>query len=182
MRSLAAHLALALALALAASSAGCFLDFGGDDTCDDGRPRTPLLINPASLACESHPGVDPCSSNPSLTWGACESACRELDEATCVATLQCRVAYDHDCFFGGPCAGSTFLGCYPTDANLDNATGCAGLDAWSCSRHEACAGTYRPSPSCTDGVDQDNDGAIDEADECGWAYVRCVPELVAAPP
>jgi hypothetical protein len=49
MRSLAAHLALALAAALAASSAGCFLDFGGDDTCDDGRPRTPLLINPASL-------------------------------------------------------------------------------------------------------------------------------------
>lgn len=177
-RRLVVH--LALALGLAAPSAACFWGGGSIDPCDDDPP--PMLINPATLACESHPEIDPCDIRPPLTWGTCASSCRALDEATCVANAGCRVAYDHDCFFGGPCAGPTFLGCFPTDTNLDNVTGCAGLDAWSCSRHEACAGTYRPGPSCSDGADQDGDGAIDEADECAWAYVRCVPELVAAPP
>lgn len=170
---------LALALACAASATSCYYGGGSIDLCEDDPP--PMLINPASLACEAHAEIDPCDLMPALTWGSCQSGCRSRDEATCLQSAGCRVAYDHDCFFGGPCAGPTFLGCYPTDRNLDNVTGCAGLDAWSCSRHEACAGTYRPSPSCSDGLDQDDDGAIDEADECARAYVRCVPEPVAAP-
>ncbi|MBK9036965.1 MAG: hypothetical protein IPL61_37895 [Myxococcales bacterium] len=152
-----------------------------DDTGCDPIQRSDQLVNPATLACEVHTATEACGAPPAdLSWGECASACRALPEAACLTTPGCRGAYDHDCFFGvGACARPTpFLGCYPTDLNLDNATGCAGLDAWSCSRHEACVGTYRPAAACSDGLDQNGDGVADDPAECTFAYARCVPEPV----
>ncbi|MEZ4400549.1 MAG: hypothetical protein R3B06_11055 [Kofleriaceae bacterium] len=135
--------------------------YGGDDTgCDPNGPPA-QVINPSTLACETQASDDACSAGPTSTWGRCDSTCRTLDEPACLQTPGCRGAYDHDCFFGvGTCALLTpFLGCYPTDLNLDSVTGCAGLDAWSCSRHEQCVGTYRPTAT-------------------GQAYARCIDEPV----
>lgn len=176
MRALLAFLA---ALPLAA----CTLDFGDDTGCGVDPPPD-RLINPSTLTCEFHAPADPCVWDPSaLSWGACASPCIDLAEPACLATPSCRGAYDHDCFFGiGACSRPTpFLGCFPTDVNQDNVTGCAGLDAWSCSRHELCAATYRTAATCFDGLDQDSDGVADDPDECGLAYVRCVPEPVPQP-
>lgn len=144
-----------LCAAVAATAIGC----GEPGDCGD-VPLVEDLINPTTLACENHPPAEPCSFSPGdLTWGACDSACRELDETSCLASAGCRATYDHDCFFGvGTCTRLTpFLGCYPNDRNLDTVTGCAGLDAWSCSRHEQCAGTYRETAD-------------------GFMYARCVPD------
>lgn len=169
-----------LAAALSLAAIGCF-DGPVDETCmltDDRAHR----VNPATLVCEDFTGVDACAWPPQVpTWGLCVSPCAGLTEATCLATPQCRGAYDHDCFFSGTCE-TAYLGCYATDLNQDFVTGCAGLDAWSCSRHEQCVGTYRLAPACSDGLDQDGDGAIDEADECVRAYARCMDEPVLAPP
>jgi hypothetical protein len=148
-----------LCAAAAAVVAGC----GQPGDCGD-VPLEDELVNPTTLACEVHPPSEPCVLGPNdLTWGACDSACRALDEGTCLTTAGCRAAYDHDCFFGvGPCTRLTpFLGCYPNDRNLDTVTGCAGLDAWSCSRHEQCAGTYRETAD-------------------GFMYARCVPDPTPA--
>ncbi len=172
-----------LALLAALPLAACSLDFSDDTGCG-ATPPPDRLINPATLACEFHPPADPCEWDPAaLSWGACASTCIGLPEASCLASPGCRGAYDHDCFFGiGACTRpAAFLGCYPTDTNLDNVTGCAGLDPWSCSRHEMCAGTYRTPASCVDGQDQDGDGVVDDADECTLAYVRCIPEPLSTP-
>ncbi len=172
-----------LPLLAALPLAACTLDFGDDTGCSVAPPPD-RLINPATLTCEFHPPADPCVWDPAaLSWGACASACVGLDEPACLATPSCRGAYDHDCFFGiGACPRTTpFLGCFPTDLNLDNVTGCAGLDAWSCSRHEQCAATYRTPATCSDGLDQDSDGVADDPDECVLAYVRCVPEPTPQP-
>ena len=172
-----------LPLLAALPLAACTLDFGDDTGCGVAPPPD-RLINPATLTCEFHPPADPCVWDPAaLSWGACASACVGLDEPACLATPSCRGDYDHDCFFGiGACPRTTpFLGCFPTDLNLDNVTGCAGLDAWSCSRHEQCAATYRTPATCSDGLDQDSDGVADDPDECVLAYVRCVPEPTPQP-
>jgi hypothetical protein len=167
-----------LALLAALPLAACTLGFGDDTGCGL-TPQPDRLVNPATLTCEFHAPTDPCVSDPSsLSWGACDSTCRALGEPGCLAAPACRGAYDHDCFFGiGACSRPTaFLGCYPTDVNADNVTGCPGLDAWSCSRHELCVATYRTAATCFDGVDQDGDGVADDPDECALAYVRCVAE------
>lgn len=161
---------------------GCVLHFGDDTACGDDVAPPPaggLLVNPASLACERFAEPSCGGFDPNLpSWGSCESTCRGLDEPTCLATAACRGAYDHDCLFGtGPCPAVTpFLGCFPVDQNQDFITGCAGLDAWNCSRHETCIATHRGGPQCRDGVDQDGDGVVDESDECALTFVRCLGE------
>lgn len=154
------RIALLCALALIAA---CSTDYADDTGCGP-DVHSDHLINPASLTCEVHPPAVPCSWSPTdLSWGACDSPCRALDEATCAIEPGCRSAYDHDCFFGvGACERVPFLGCYPLDRNLDLATGCSGLDAWSCSRHPQCVGTYRTTAT-------------------GFAYARCAPKPVASP-
>lgn len=139
--------------------AGC----GQPGDCGD-VPISDELVNPTTLACEVHPTSSPCVVGPGdLTWGACASTCNELDEAGCLGTAGCRATYDHDCFFGvGTCTRpSAFLACYPNDRNLDLVTGCEGLDAWSCSRHEQCVGLYRETAD-------------------GFMYARCVPDPTPA--
>lgn len=154
--------------------------FGNDDSCEFTFPDH--YVNPSTLACELHAPAESCGPPADgVTWGACPSPCDGLDQAACVGTSTCRAAFDHDCFFGvGACPRpSPYLGCYPTDQNLDDVTPCSGLDAWSCSRHQACSATYRTAATCFDRVDSDGDTQIDEADECGLAYARCVPEPTA---
>lgn len=172
----------ALALAVVFGLGGCVLHFSDDTGCDDVGPP-PLggdIVNPASLQCE-HFTEPACGDfDPSIpTWGSCESTCRALDEASCINTPACHAAYDHDCLFGtGPCPALTaFLGCFAVDHNQDFITGCQGLDAWNCSRHEQCFTTHRRGPTCLDGLDQDGDGVIDDSDECAMSFVRCLPEL-----
>jgi len=170
-----------LVLGLALGLAGCVLHLSDDTACsdDDASRSGGDVINPASLACE-HFGSAPCGElDPAVpTWGRCDSGCRALDEATCIADSSCHGAYDHNCLFGtGPCPAATaFLGCYPLDRNPDFITGCAGLDAWNCSRHAQCFSTYRGGSECRDGVDQDGDGSVDEPDECALGFVRCLEE------
>jgi hypothetical protein len=158
--------------------AGCFL-FSSDTDCDDASPRAQIR-NPASLLCEPRDLDAACSSTDGRSWGACDSPCNPLSEAACVAMSECRATYDHDCLFGiGTCSHATpYLGCFATDLFRDDSTGCAGLDAWSCSRHELCSATYRVAATCGDGLDQDGDGTPDDADECGVGFVRCIDEVV----
>jgi hypothetical protein len=168
---------------------GCVLHFGDDTECDTGEgpppPSSDLLINPATLECDRFAGASTCNGfDPNTpTWGSCESSCRSLGEGTCQATPGCRGAYDHDCLFGtGPCPALTpFIGCFPTDRNQDFVTGCEGLDAWNCSRHESCIATHRTTNLCRDGLDQNGDGTIDDAAECLLEFVRCLPEDTVGP-
>lgn len=171
----------ALVIVVALGLGGCVLDFGsGDDTAcpDDLDQPGGDVVNPSTLACEEF-GQAACGEfDPNLpSWGDC-GRCAEHDEATCVNVSSCRAAYDHDCLFGtGACPAVTaFLGCFPVDRNPDFATGCEGLDAWNCSRHEQCFSTHRFGTACHDGADNDGDSSIDEADECTLGFVRCLAE------
>jgi hypothetical protein len=177
------HRALVIAGALGLS--GCVLHFSDDTSCGDDVAPPPaggLLINPATLQCERFSEAQECATfDPNLpTWGSCESSCFQNPEAACVNSIGCRAAYDHDCMFGtGPCTALTaYIGCFPLDQNPDFITGCGGLDAWNCSRHDQCFATYRPGGAqCRDGIDQDGDGTADDSDECSFGYVRCFSEV-----
>ncbi len=74
------------------------------------------------------------------TWGACNSACTGLDEATCEATADCRVARDYDIYYRNGTAA--YLGCFEIDSEATTSAQCDTLAAEDCSAHDECAGLY----------------------------------------
>lgn len=187
---------LACGLVLAVASGGCVIQLGDDDdggTCDLPTPAFDVaistVIDPETLACVEVPWdgwcddrCGPCPEPPTggglSTWGACQSHCTGLGEVECGQTGGCRTAYDHACLLGdGPCEAFTpFLGCFAIDNTGPAPGACEGLDAQECSRRDHCLATYRDSGLCGNGLDDDRDGLIDEADECR-AFGVCLPEL-----
>jgi hypothetical protein len=140
MRRLASLVALALV-------SGCvFFDDTDGPTCGAQPDSAPVLnlVDPSTLACTAFtvancdPACGPCPAlaSPLPTWGACDSACRALDEGACRTSPGCRIAFDPTLDALG------FLGCYPTDKDVAASVPCDGLDAWECSRHDDCEGAY----------------------------------------
>lgn len=134
-----------------ASLTACTIYLGddGDDVDCLADVIAPLrLVNPNNLACEEFSGgcpeeCGPCTldtDEPIPTWASCDSACSALDELTCMTTEGCRTAHDWGCWTGdGPCTAEvSYVGCFAVDTTGPVRGGCAGLDAWECSRHDDC--------------------------------------------
>ena len=163
------------------SLSGCVLYFTGDDgpdKCDIDFAEPAIapasIRNPDTLACESYgrppqcdPDCGPCPPYaegaprpgdgtadlaPLPSWGVCGSSCETLGENACSARSDCRVVKDAWCAIAGDCL-TDFLGCFPTDMNIDADQACEGADAWQCSRNPACTAYHRsvyPSPAYRD--------------------------------
>jgi len=182
------------AIALVASG-GCVIHLGGDDDppCLEVDYVASGLVDPTTLQCqyfgpECDPACGPCPATADIaypSWGSCDSPCRGLAEWECANTSGCRATYDYACIYLDIVCPlpSPFLGCYPTDATGPVQGACLGLDAWECSRHDDCMASYRPTADCRDGIDQDQDGIVDDPDECPVDFVQCDTEpLFECPP
>lgn len=196
MRPFASFRSLAFvpALTLALASSACIIHLGDDDlppVCGDdgaGDVAGTLLVDPETLACVEfgfgggNCGCVPCPEPlpPIPSWGACQSQCTGLSEIACDNTVGCRSTYDHACLLGdGLCtAFQPFLGCFAVDQTGPIQGACEGLGALDCSRHDNCLATYRDDGLCGNGRDDDNDGQVDEFDECRRFGV-CMPEMGA---
>ena len=151
---------------------------GGDDVCD--FPATDLpaiapapLRDPGTLICQSfgsgcNPDCGPCpETTPALTppipsWGICGSPCEGLAPAQCAADATCRVVKDAGCTIGGNTCLTDFLGCFPTDTQVDKSVECFTADAWTCSRNSACE-AHHAQRACPAGQD------------CARPFATCVP-------
>jgi hypothetical protein len=137
---------------------GCDLYFGGDDDpppcaygATGGGAAEPAngYRDPYTGQCEYYGGggypcdgtCGPCpeydmgASQP-YDWASCYSQCEALDEGTCAETSGCYVAYI------GDANAHKFLGCFATAPSGPVQGSCAGLDAYSCSRHDDCSALY----------------------------------------
>jgi hypothetical protein len=184
----------------ALASSGCNLYFGGDDDddCLWGGERPPegeaavRLRNPETGQCEAWGGggwpcEDPCvpCAQPAAeksdraiawpSWGTCDGYCETLDEATCLVTSGCRGAYVDDCG-GFDCRqidSRWFAGCWATDTTGPiQGGGCAGLDAWECSRHDDCKAIHAGN-GCYVGAE--DGAALMDCDPLGW-FLACEDE------
>jgi hypothetical protein len=144
---------------LLSTLAGCTLYFDDPSTpgeCNLTEPAGASLEliapqrDPDTLLCESFgfdcaPGCDcPALDQPAPTWGTCGGACDDLDEASCMARPECRVARNARCAVDPGCSASDFLGCFPTDQRVDASTDCRNADATTCSRSSACTAYHDP--------------------------------------
>lgn len=166
---------LASLVALACLAPGCFLVFDGEEQdCPLVEPtiaEAPLR-NPDTLQCESFGNSfceDPCGICPAVghtpplpSWGVCGDPCEQLNESDCAAASRCRVVKDASCLLHGECL-TDFIGCFPTDQQLDPSIDCDNADAFACSRNPACTALHAPPPAC-----------LDEA--CPMRFAMCVPE------
>ncbi len=141
-------------LALLSGAGGCTLYFGGGDDGDDcvyeGAADEALAVgyrNPDTGVCEDWWGgggggcgyygddadAEAADPAPLPDWAMCWGYCEGLDEASCLGTSGCRVAYSGEAFYG--CWGTAPTG--PIQGG-----GCEGLDAYSCSLHDDCTAHY----------------------------------------
>ncbi len=174
---------LVVALALVPA---CVLNLGDDDPepCPlgggaTGAPINTRLLNPDTLVCEDAGTCDACGACDLPSWGACQSQCSGLDARSCGATSGCRQAWDELCLLTDaicPLPDDGYLGCFAVDNTGPVQGACDGLAGQACSRHDDCIGTYRRGPRCTDGLDSDGDGAVDEPDEC-LTFGSCIAEF-----
>jgi hypothetical protein len=158
MRSLVALLALSLS--------GCLLfSDGGGKSCDlplaEEADAIAPLRNPQTLTCDSfggtcNPECGPCPAEPQgprnedvaalapiPSWGSCGSFCDTLGEGSCASDPACRVVKDIHCAIGGNCL-TDFLGCFPTDQNIDQLVSCLDArDGETCSRNPGCTAFHR---------------------------------------
>jgi len=130
-----AHLLLLAVLAVT----GCS---GETINCENVPYETAAVRNPETGACEARQDGDCgiCGPCPMPDDAACAGPCDALAEPDCITTPACRAAY------AVATAGATtgaFLGCWGTAPSGPIHDGsCAGLDAWSCSRHDNCGAWY----------------------------------------
>jgi len=170
---------------------GCFIYFEDDEdvpNCPLAEPASgpgasiaPIeLRNPDDLTCRAFgypcdPACGPCPavdespsiahSQPLPSWGYCESSCEGLGETACAARSDCRVVKDAFCAFEGVCI-TDFVGCFPTDQQVDTTVSCTGADAWACSRNPDCAAWHDP-PECPPNA---------LVEDCPRSFVLCTPE------
>src|SRR5690606_35778212 len=122
---------------------------GGGGGCGD--PCTPCA-EPAGEADRA----------PPPTWGYCESQCTGLDERTCIDTAGCRAIY----------VAGAFGDCWSTDQNGPiQGGGCAGLDAYECSRHDDCSAVH----GVLEAFGEPEEDAPEFAIGIG-AFESCIPE------
>jgi hypothetical protein len=172
-------------LALLSILTGCLWEHGkgggggGDDVCvqtDFGEPAiAPApLRDPGNLTCTSFGGgcnsdCGPCPeaslTPPIPSWGICGSGCESLGPGQCATTPECRVVKDANCSIGQAVCLTDFMGCFPTDMQVDVSINCFTADAWDCSRNRACE-AHHAQHSCPD-VD------------CPRPFATCVPTGVA---
>lgn len=179
---------LVVALALAATGCSLYFPDGGEGTpdahcnLDGGSPDADLgLRNPDNLRCEAFgrpgecdPACGPCplSDNadqaPLPPWGECGGRCDGLTEPACLVDVECRAAYDYNCYTGtGPCTSFTpFLGCFSL-SRWAAAGACEGLDSWSCSGRSDCVALHQE--------------VCDPSGQCWPQFVTCTSENRAAP-
>ncbi len=133
---------------------------GGDDADDDPCDRLiqepgfqHRLVNPETLACQTftQPSCDgecgPCPGGAIYIppWGECSSPCIGLDETTCMAESQCRVARSHSGYYLQ--SGDDFMGCYPLNTGASpEVERCEGLDAEQCAWQSDCTALYDGAP------------------------------------
>lgn len=96
-------------------------------------------------------------------WGACHSACDNLDESQCLATPGCHAAYTEGGVAtpDGTTTSQAFLGCWAVAPDGEPGGVCEGLDPLTCTQHDDCVGLY---------VDEPNN------QEPGTEFDRCAPE------
>lgn len=145
----------ALPLLLLPLVGACFLYTGGDDPCDDswgGEADVAYieLRNPETGQCEAAGfgggGGSSCGSAtsdgarvpaPARDWAMCYAACSGLDEATCLATSECRGAYSQPSWCSD--CEPIFYECWGTAPSGPAQGGqCAEYGAYECSRHDDC--------------------------------------------
>lgn len=157
------------------------------DSCDTTGPQI-LLVNPATLACQSFFGTsscDPlsCDHCPDVDagapfipqWGSCQSSCLGLTEQVCATTQGCRVSREANLFFGQANADS-YLGCYPisNEPSPSFHPACTTLDANACSSDARCTTIYY----APDGVNC----PIDRREACpGGTFAECIDATVTVP-
>jgi hypothetical protein len=174
-------------VALIAILPACFWEHGkgggggGDDDCLFPAKDLPgiapaPLRDPGTLLCQSfgtgcNPDCGPCPETtdttpartpPIPTWGFCGSPCEGLAESQCKADPTCRVVKDANCTIGAVDCITDFLGCFPTDTQVDASVDCFMADAWTCSRSHACEAHHAQGPCPTGG-------------ECSRPFATCVP-------
>lgn len=164
-------------LVLLALVSGCTLYFDDDDEPPCAIPLTldpgSGYRNPETGMCEQGPTPWPCDDRcgpcPAVVesalslpdWGECVGECTGLDEATCMVTAGCRIAYANDPTND---AGPQFWACWAVaQSGPIQGGGCTGLAAQECSRHDDCTATYD--------VSIDTDGVVVSGD-----FASCAPE------
>ena len=173
---------LGLALTAALGLTACLIHLDDDEPCASFAIQATLLVNPETLACEDHTplcGCGGCDDEAVPTWGFCQSQCTGLGPDACATTAGCRQAWDHGCLLTRELCTlpDPFYGCFAIDTTGPVGGTCEGLGAQECSRREGCAATYSRDERCSNGADDDDDGAIDELDEC-LTFTACIDELV----
>jgi len=185
---------LAVAAALQLVS-GCGFYFGDDDDCEFGgapSPDEPSVgyRDPVSGQCQFFGGGvvgDPCDPRPlegadrapaaEPDWGLCVSQCTGLDESSCLEAPACRAVYqlpenDTDT------ANAAYADCWATaQSGAIQGGGCAGLDAYQCSRHDDCVAYHVTEFGCD----------APEGADCApmprlGSYFSCGPEPDSNPP
>jgi len=168
-------------LALLLLVPACFWEHGkggGDDVCvltgngtDVPAIAQAPLRDPGDLRCVSFgsgcdPSCGPCPeaalTPPIPSWGFCGSPCETKGPSECAADPTCRVVKDAGCTIGGNTCLTDFLGCFPTDTQVDASINCFQADAWDCSRNHACEAHHAQMPCPLDG-------------ECARPFATCTP-------
>jgi hypothetical protein len=115
-----------------------------DAPCEEDEPLRAELRNPENLTCDEFT-VGSCTPGvPVPTWGVCESECQDLNEQACSTASACRVVKDAECLVQFDCL-TDYLGCFPTDMDVDESIDCWTADAFQCSRSPKCSAAHSTS-------------------------------------
>ncbi len=115
-----------------------------DAPCEEDSPARAELRNPEDLGCDEFT-VGSCTPGvPVPTWGSCESECENLNEEACSNNRGCRVVKDAACLVQFDCI-TDYVGCFPTDMDVDDGVDCWRADAFQCSRSPECSAAHSTS-------------------------------------
>lgn len=165
-----------------------FTDDDDDDPClyppAYSSPAPQRLLNPETLACETFTQPYPCDSQCGPCplagaiyippWGDCNSPCVGLDEDSCMANTQCRVARSYSDYYSPWTGADDYMGCYPLNTGpVPDVQRCEGLDAEQCAWQSDCTALYDGAPGQCNGL---------APEACiGAQFRQCIPAALTDP-
>jgi hypothetical protein len=172
-------------------ASGCGLYWGDDNQDDCVYNGTAAGVaqgqrDPSTGTCDYNYGGGGCDGTcgpcpevggvavPARDWGSCNTNCDALDEASCIATSGCHAAY-LDTGLDALVPSESFYGCWATAPQWDDPafTGCAGLDAQTCSELDSCSMVYAGNNTPTkfeQCVDESGGSCGTSGQQCAQGY------------